>query len=111
MPARTPEEVHELFAQYFSAADLESVMSLYEPGAMSVPQSGPPVSGLAAIREAMSGFLALKPQFELRLKKAFQADDLALLFSTWTLKGKNPSGDAVEVAGQTSDVVRRQPDG
>ncbi|HAF12136.1 MAG TPA: hypothetical protein DCK99_00285 [Blastocatellia bacterium] len=29
----------------------------------------------------------------------------------WTLTGTDPSGGAVEMAGQTSDVVRRQPEG
>ncbi len=111
MPANTPEEVHQLFAKHFSAGDLEALLALYEPGATLVPQPGPPVIGLAAIREVMNGFLALKPQFDLRLKKAFQANDIALLFSTWTLKGTDPSGGAVEMAGQTSDVVRRQPEG
>lgn len=111
MSARTPEEVHELFAKHFSAGDLEALLALYESGAKLVPQAGPAVSGLAAIREAMSGFLALKPQFDLQLKKAFQADDIALLFSTWTLKGTDSAGGPIEMAGQTSDVVRRQPDG
>ena len=87
-------------------------MSLYEPGAMTVPQPGPAVSGQMAIREVMTAFLALKPQFGLQLRKAFQANDIALLFSTWTLTGTDPNGGGpVEMAGQTSDVVRRQPDG
>ena len=111
MPANTPEEVHELFAKYFSVGDLESLISLYEAEATIVTQPGPPVSGTAAIREVMTGFLGLKPQFNLQVKKAFQANDIALLFSTWTLKGTDPSGGPVETAGQTSDVVRRQPDG
>jgi ketosteroid isomerase-like protein len=110
MPANTPEEVHELFAKYFSAGDLESLMSLYEAEATIVSQPGP-VTGTAAIREVMNTFLGLKPQFHLEVKKAFQANDIALLFSTWTLKGTDPSGGEVETAGQTSDVVRRQPDG
>jgi len=31
MPARTPEEVARLFAEAFSAHDLEALMALYEP--------------------------------------------------------------------------------
>jgi len=111
MPARTPEEVHELFTKLFLAGNLDAVMSLYEPKATMLPKPGPAVSGHAAIREVMKAFLALKPQFHLQLKKAVQANDIALLFSTWTLKGTDPNGEAVEMAGQTSDVVRRQPDG
>ena len=111
MPARTPEEAHELFSKYFTAGDLEALMSLYEPGATLVPQPGPAVSGHAAIREAMIGFLALKPEFHLQPGKVVQAGDIALIFAKWTLKGTDPEGNAVETAGQTSDVVRRQADG
>jgi len=111
MPAHTPEEVHEIFTRLFSAGDLEGIMGLYEAGATILPNPGPAVTGLAAIREVMIAFLALKPQFELKLKKAVKTNEVALLFSNWTLKGTDPHGGAVEMAGQTSDVVRRQSDG
>ena len=111
MPANTPEEVYDLFSQYFSAADLDSVITLYEPGATMIPQPGTIVSGHAGIREALGAFLALKGEFDLQPPKVFQANDIALLFSKWTLKGTGPDGSAVELAGQTSDVVRRQADG
>src|SRR5215212_9353274 len=111
MPAHTPEELPPLFAQAFSAHDLEAALALYEPEATLIPQPGQVVTGTEAIREALSGFLALKPKFELEFKKAFQAGDIALLFSEWTLSATNPDGNAVEMEGRTSDVARRQPDG
>ena len=111
MPAHTPEEVQRLWAEAFSAHDLEAVMALYEPEATLIPQPGQVVTGTEAIREALSAFLALKPKFELEFKKAFQAGDIALLFSDWTLSGTDPEGNAIELAGLTSDVARRQPNG
>jgi uncharacterized protein (TIGR02246 family) len=112
MPAHTPEEVQRLWAQAFSAHDLEAVMALYEPEATLIPQPGQIVTGTEAIREALSGLLALKPKFELEFKKAFQAGDIALLFSDWTLSGTDPEGgNAIELEGRTSDVARRQADG
>ena len=110
MPASTPEEIYELFSQYFSAADLDSLISLYEPGATLVPQPGVVVSGHAAIREAFGAFVALKGEFNLQPPKVFQAGDIALLFARWTLKGTDRGGNAVELAGQTSDVIRKQSD-
>src|SRR5438552_3571193 len=102
MPASTPEEVHELFTKYFSAGDLDGVMSLYEPGATMV-QPDAPVTGQAAIRQALNGFLALKGEFALQLRKAFQAGGIALLLSNWTIRGTGPDGEPVEMKGQTSD--------
>ena len=112
MPAHSPEEVHELFTTLFSAGDLDALLSLYEPGATMLPNPGPAVSGHDGIRAVLLAFLALKPKFEMHLKKVVKTDDLALLFSAWKLQGSDPNGGgAIEMAGQTSDVVRRQADG
>jgi uncharacterized protein (TIGR02246 family) len=108
MSARTPKELHRLFAEALNAHDIEALMALFEPDATLIPQPGQVVTGTEAIREALSGFLALKPKFELEFKKAFQAGDIALLFSDWTLSGTDPDGNAIELAGRTSDVARRQ---
>jgi uncharacterized protein (TIGR02246 family) len=81
MPARTPEELPRLFAEAFSNHDLEAIMELYEPEATLIPQPGHVVTGTEAIREALSQFLALKPKFVSEPRQAFQAGDIALLFS------------------------------
>jgi ketosteroid isomerase-like protein len=86
-------------------------VALYEPTAAFTPQPGQVVTGHAAIREAIGGFLALDAEFEMQTGTVVEADDIALLLSKWTLKGTDPSGAAVDLAGQTADVVRRQPDG
>jgi ketosteroid isomerase-like protein len=110
MPATFPEQAHELFVEYFNAADIDSLLSLYEPNAILVPFPGEPVSGHAAIGEALGRFLALKGRMELKVDKIFQADDVALIFSSWSLKGIGADGKPLERTGQTSDVVRRQRD-
>ena len=111
MPAHTPDEVQPLWAEAFSAHDLQALVALYEPEATLIPQPGQVVTGTEAIREALSGLLALNPKFELEFKKAFQAGDIALLFSDWTLSGTDQEGNAIELEGQTSDVARQQADG
>lgn len=111
MPARTPQEVHELFSKHFAAGDKEAILSLYEADATFLPQPGSSVSGSAAIREALGGFLALNGELTMQPARVLQSNDIALLFSRWTLKGKGPDGNAIELSGHTSDVVRRQADG
>ncbi len=111
MPASTPEQLHQLFVEYFNEGELNSIISLYELDATFVPFPGDPVNGVAAIREVLKGFLALKGHMQLAVDKVFRTDDLALLFSSWTLAGPGPDGTPLEMAGQTSDVARRQPDG
>jgi uncharacterized protein (TIGR02246 family) len=111
MPARTPQEVHQIFTQAFTARDSEALVALYEPDAAFMPQPGQVVSGHAAIRDAIGGFLALNAEFKMQPGSVVEAGDIALLLSKWTLSGTDTSGAAVDLAGQTADVVRRQPDG
>jgi ketosteroid isomerase-like protein len=112
MPAREPGDAHRLWADRFKAGNLEGLMALYEPDATLAPQPGQVVTGTAAIREALGGFLGLKGTFEfLETKPAIQSGDLALLHSRWTLTGTGPDGSPLNLGGTTADVARRQSDG
>ena len=111
MAARTPEEGPRLWAENFIAGDLDNLVALYEEDAALVAQPGEVVTGTDAIREALSGFLATQPTFNLEVRKVLDTGDIALCFSDWTLAGTGPDGEPIELAGHTSDVMRRQPDG
>ncbi len=112
MAARKPEEAHRLFAEAFNAQDLERLMTLYEEEAVLVPQPGAqPVKGKQAIREALGNFLALNGKITVETRSAVQAGELALLRGHWELKGTGPEGQPVEMAHDTTEVVRRQRDG
>lgn len=111
MPASSPEEVLQRFADAFAGRDLDRIMALYEPGAVLVAQPGHVVSGPAAIREALGGFLAPTSTFTAHVEGTLPAGDVALVSTRWTLHGTGPDGGRVELAGQTTDVVRRQADG
>ena len=107
MGAQTPEAVHHLFMEAFNRGDLDGLMALYEPGATLVPQPGQTVTGVQAIRQALTGFLALKGTMDIQLKKVLQAEDIAQVLSTWTIKGTGPDGNPLTLNGQTTDVVRQ----
>jgi Ketosteroid isomerase homolog len=111
MPAITPEQAHELFVQYFNAGDLDGILALYEPSATLVKYPGPAVQGLESIREAMVEFLSINGHMKLKVDRVLSTADVALLFSSWTLRGTSADGTPVVSSGQTSDVVRRQADG
>ncbi len=111
MPARTPEELHQVFADALNAGDMDSLLALYEPGASLIPQPGQLVTGLQGIRQALSGFLAAKPRITVETRKVIRAGDVALLYSRWSLKGTGPDGQAFDLIGEGTEVVRQQPDG
>jgi uncharacterized protein (TIGR02246 family) len=108
--ARTPEDVHRLWTDYFIAGDLDGLLSLYEPDATFAAQPGASVSGSIAIREVLAGFLAVRRKFEIEIGRALQSGDIALLASSWKIEGVQ-RGEPYEASGRTADVVRRQPDG
>lgn len=109
--AHAPEDVHPLFARHFAAGDVEALLSLYEPNAVLLPQPGHVARGVAAIRDSLGAFLAMKGTFAIGAPKAIRADDVAIVFAKWTLDAKAPDGSPTHLEGETSDVVRRQPDG
>jgi uncharacterized protein (TIGR02246 family) len=111
MAIGTPEEMHQLFARHFNAGDLESLMALYTPDAALVPQPGQVVTGQAAIREALQGFLSLGGRMVLDTTYVVQAGDTALCRGHWRLTGTGPDGKLLELGGKSSEVLRKQPDG
>ncbi len=110
-PALTPADVHRLFGDYFTAGDMEGLLSLYEADAVLLPRPGEKVAGLAAIAEALAGFLALDGEFSIAVDKMIVGHDTAILFSPWSLSAIGLYGGPVALAGCTADVLRRQPDG
>ncbi len=109
--ARTPEEMPRLWAENLIAGNLDALVALYEADATLVAQPGEVVTGIEAIREALSGLIAMRPTFSIEGRKVLQTGDIALSFADWTLAGTAPNGEPIEMAAQTSDVLRRQPDG
>jgi uncharacterized protein (TIGR02246 family) len=111
MAARSPEEIDQLFERELNAANLDGLAALYEPTAAFTVEPGKVVTGTAAIREALAGFLSLKPRITLTPRVLANAGDVAMVSSKWTLKGSAPDGAAVDLSGDSVEVVRRQADG
>jgi ketosteroid isomerase-like protein len=80
MPAYKPEECDLLIFEAIKNKDLESAVSVYEPNASFVLETGEAVTGHAAIREALRGWMELEDAiFTTELKAFLNADeDLAL---------------------------------
>lgn len=75
---------------------------------MFMPQPGPDtISGKAALREDLKGFIETKGNLKILTTSAFQNGDIALTHTHWRLE--IPGADPLE--GKTAEVIRRQPDG
>ncbi len=104
------DAVHQLVAA-INAGNLDAAVALYEPTGVLISPAGVPARGTAELRAALGGFIAMKPRLEAQAERVFESGDLALYLSRWTLHGVDPGGKAIEMAGESTDVLRRQADG
>jgi uncharacterized protein (TIGR02246 family) len=111
IPAHSPEAIIDRFADLLAEGDLDALVDLYEPDAAFAAQPGAVVVGRSAIRQALEPFVALRPRMVGAIEKVVTAADTALVINRWRLTGSQPDGTAVEMAGTSSDVLRRRPDG
>lgn len=105
--ATTASQMHELFAAFVNAGDVDGLASLFEPDGLMLPAPGVSARGAAELYAACAGLCAMGVRFTLRTDAVHVAGDLALLSGTWT--ATPPGGEAF--GGRTTEVLRRQPDG
>jgi uncharacterized protein (TIGR02246 family) len=111
MVARNLKDVHRLYQEAVNAGSVDAILDLYEDNATFVTGPGSPVRGKAAIREAVLGFLAMKPRIALETVSIIEGDpNLALLSCRWELHGTQ-DGKAVRMTGTSREVLRRHANG
>jgi ketosteroid isomerase-like protein len=99
-------------AAAMNAGDLETFVALHEQNATTIaPPEGRAVSGRAEIRAALEPIFASGPKLANEVVGTLEGDGLALTHARWKLKGRDPDGRAIEVAGRGTIVSRRQPEG
>jgi uncharacterized protein (TIGR02246 family) len=106
-----PVDLDRLFEQALNAGDIDALVALYEPQAALMPSPGNVVTGAAAIREALAGFLAAKRTITTSGRLVAQTGDIALLANRWTLSMTGPDGKPTTMSGNAVEVARRQPAG
>ncbi len=111
MNTSSPLEVVTQLVKAMNQGDLNTALSLYEPRASLVVKPGVIATGTAALREALVGFVILKPTLTTEAQQVIETGDLALYCSRWNMRGTDPAGNSVHLSGHSSDVLRRQPDG
>lgn len=78
---------------------------------MLVVQPSHLARGSAELRVALGRFIELKPTLVSEAQSVVEVGDVALYAGRWTLLGADPSGQAVSMGGESSDILRRQQDG
>ncbi len=107
----TPIDTVNQLAEAINRGDLEAALALYVPNAVLVPQPGQLARGTTELRAALGRFIDLKPTLKFQAHSVIEVDDIAQYTSRWTLHGTDPSGQAIAMGSESSDVLRRQQDG
>ena len=105
MPAKSPEEICRLFQQYLAEGDIDSVLSIYDPEAVFLNQSGEVKKGEKELRQELADFAASKAVFNFDIKQVIQSGDIALMHTKWKISSPQ------EMSVYAIEVARRQPDG
>ena len=111
MPHKTAEEWDQAFAEAFSSWDIGALLALYEPDAVWVTEPGHSVKGALGMTGTATDYFALKPTIHLTTKSVLETGDIVLAYSGWTLTATNDDGSPLEMTGDSTVVLRRQPDG
>ena len=105
MPAKSPEEICRLFQQYMAEGDIESLLSIYDPEAVFLNQSGEVKKGRQGLRQELAPLAAAKVVFGFNVKQVIQSGDIALMHTQWHVSSPRP------MSVYPIEVARRQPDG
>jgi ketosteroid isomerase-like protein len=104
MSAKTPEEICRLFQRSMREGDIESLLSLYDPEAVFLAQSGEVKKG-EGLREELASLAVAKPQFDFNIRQVIQSGDIALMHTDWEVSSP------LQMFVYAIEVARRQPDG
>jgi ketosteroid isomerase-like protein len=107
----TPIKIVSTFVEAMNRGDIEAAVRHYEPNGIFVVQPGVVVVGAVAIQEGLASMLSMNPRLTTLSCEVFASNDLALYHSEWRMNGTGPDGTPVALSGQSSDVLRKQPNG
>ena len=111
MSRGTPEQVLDSIVNGINTGNMEALMALYEPEAAFAVQPGSLAKGLPGVREALSGFIAMRGKLDLKVTHVLEAGGLALVTGVWSFAGTAPDGKPVNLSAKSADVLRQQEDG
>ena len=107
----TPIDTVNELSSAINRGDVETALKLYEPDAVLMAQPGQLARGSTELRAALEQFTALKPTLRTQAQSVVEVADIALYIGRWTLRGTDPSGRAIAMGGESSDILRKQPNG
>ena len=106
-----PEGVIPSLVERFNARNVEAMMALYAPEAVFVANDGRIVTDRAEMAAQFQRDMSLGLPLKANVRHVFVGGDTAQIVVDWSIAGKTPDGEQVNLGGSASDIVRRGADG
>ena len=103
---KTPSDMSAAFADRLNAGDLEGLVGLLAPDAVSRTPQGEILTDPTKIRADLAGLISRQSHLVNNYRHTLISGDVALMIIDWTLEFDAPDGRA-RMAGTTANVVRR----
>ncbi|WIM98749.1 nuclear transport factor 2 family protein [Actinoplanes oblitus] len=110
MTVTTAFDMSAAFQELVNGRDLDGLLDLFGPGAVSRTVGGEVLTDPDRIRADLAGLLAGNPHLVNTPRHTLVSGDVALMLIDWTLEVDTPDGRA-QLAGTTTNVVRQTLDG
>jgi len=107
----TPKEFLISYVEKFNAADISSLINMYEIDACFVSQEGEIIKGIENIRQILQSFINMNGKIQSKVDGVIMTSDIALVNTEWSFNGNGPDGKPATITGKATDVLRRQVDG
>jgi ketosteroid isomerase-like protein len=106
----TPEDLLKSQVEEFNKGNIDFLVTLYENDICLANQPGQVVKDKELIRKTFRDFINKGIKLDARAKRAYYADNLALLITEWSLNSREPDGTPIHHRGNGIIVFRRQYD-
>ena len=106
-----PGDLIPALAAAYQTGRVESLLELYEPGAVLVDKDGAEHRGSDAIARELAGLVALGGTMMSANRYTLVHGEHALLSAEWRVESQDANGAPLVVSGRSAEVARRQADG
>ena len=93
MTNNTPEELLKRVTEFINSMDIDSFISVYEPDAIFIDESGESFQGIDRIREKMKTYIDMNGKSESRITKEITTGNISLVYRDWIYEATRSDGD------------------
>ncbi|AOM78078.1 hypothetical protein BFS30_13355 [Pedobacter steynii] len=104
---KTPAGTVGYFRNCLKSGNVEDALGCFDSQGIYIDRSGKEMKGLPQIEIAMKSLCMLRPSIVGAAAHVSIIGDLAMWLDKWTMTGKTPDGDPIEMNGHTSCILKR----